>query len=304
MKKIIKILIGLIIILSVLLAIVHYSDQENNLQVYFFDIGQGDGMLIRTPSHHNIIIDGGPDNTFITKLGQTLPFYDKTIDLMILTHPHDDHLFGLVEVLKRYKVKQILATGVEHSSNAYFTWLELIKEKDIPFKIALSGQQFIFKKDCSGKYNCQSNEVIMEVIYPFEDLSSQEADNLNETSVVTQLRYEQIKILFTGDLEKGGEEKILDYLNSREEKADFNLRSQVLKVGHHGSKTSSILPFLKAIDPQYAIIQVGQDNKFNHPFLEVLKNLERLGAEIYRNDLKGDILLFSNGQDVNIKASF
>src|SRR3989338_110432 len=146
MKKIIKLLSGSILITLILSAVVFVSNQNQNLKVYFFDVGQGDGILIRTPSHQNIVIDGGPDNSFIAKLGQALPFYDRTIDLMVLTHPHDDHLFGLVEVLKRYRVKEVLYSGALHTTDAYLEWLSLIKEKEIPLKIARAGQTFIFNE--------------------------------------------------------------------------------------------------------------------------------------------------------------
>ncbi|MBU1130625.1 MBL fold metallo-hydrolase [Patescibacteria group bacterium] len=279
MKKLLKISLGLLIVLAILLFVTYQSGTEGDLKIYFFDVGQGDGILIRTPSHQNIVIDGGPDNAFITKLGQTLPFYDKTIDLMILTHPHDDHLFGLVEVLKRYQVKQILYSGVLHSTDAYEEWLGLIKEKEIPVKIALAGQEFVFA------------EVKLKVIFPFEDFTNVKVDNLNNTSVVVQLIYNDIKVLFTGDLEEEGEEEIL-------RSSIFDLQSNVIKVGHHGSNTSSSENFLQQVLPEYAIIQVGEGNKFGHPSLRTLFKLERYSAKIFRNDLNGDILLESDGQEI------
>ena len=172
MKRLFKISLGLLIVVAILLTAVWFNGQDKNLQVYFFDIGQGDGILIRTPSHQNIIIDGGPDNGFIAKLGQALPFYDRTIDLMVLTHPHDDHLFGLVEVLKRYEVKEVLSSGALHTTDAYLEWLGLIKEKGIPLKIALAGQKFVF------------NEAEFRVIYPLESLTGQYLENLNDSSEI------------------------------------------------------------------------------------------------------------------------
>ena len=126
-----------------------------------------------------------------------MPFYDRTIDLMVLTHPHDDHLFGLVEVLKRYRVKQVLATGVLHTTDAYLEWLSVIQDNKINFKTARAGQTFMFA------------EVSLRVIYPFNDLSQRPFDELNDSSVVTQLIYDQAKWLFMGDLEEAGEEEIM-----------------------------------------------------------------------------------------------
>jgi len=267
---------------TILFFIYWQSSQQDELNVSFFDVGQGDAILIRTPSHQNIVIDGGPDNSFITKLGLTLPFYDRIIDLMILTHPHDDHLFGLVEVLKRYQVKQVLYSGVLHTTDAYLEWLNIIKEKKIPFTISQAGQKFIF-------YDLE-----LTVIFPFELLINQPTENLNETSVVIQLAYNDIKILFTGDLEALGEAEII-------KSSVFNLKSNVLKLGHHGSDTSSSLEFLQAVNPEFAVISVGQDNKFGHPSVRIIKKLERQNIKILRTDLSGDIGLATNGQTIWLK---
>ena len=265
MKKLLKILFSFIILISILLSII-YFENNNRLRIYFFNIGQGDSIFIRTPSNENILIDGGPDNTLITKLGSTLPFYDQTIDLIILTHPHDDHLFGLINVLERYNVKKILYYPTNHETNAYTNFKEIISEKNIPTVEALAGQIFNFK------------DVKIKVIYPFPDL---EMSNLNNYSVVTRLSYQEIDFFFTGDLEKEGEEIVLENYEY--------LESEVLKAGHHGSKTSSTLEFVKFLNPDIVAIQVGVDNKFNHPSESVIARFNNLDIEIYRNDLMGDI---------------
>jgi competence protein ComEC len=293
MKNLIKILTGLFLISLILVFLIYRAVNQSQLKVYFFNVGQGDGILIRTPSHQNIVIDGGPDNSFITKLGQHLPFYDRQIDLMVLTHPHDDHLFGLVEILKRYKVKQVLASGVLHTTDAYLEWLKLIKDKNIPFKIALNGQEFVFENSCQGKINCRPEPVMLKVVYPYESLSGRKMENLNQSSVVTQLVFNQTKILFTGDLEKAGEEEILSH--------QTNIESAVIKVAHHGSLTSSSDDFLKAVKPKSVIISVGLNNKFGHPSPLLISYLTGLGLKIYRTDLLGDIRLLSDGQKIEIE---
>jgi len=283
MKKIIKILSGLLVVIAVLSIIVWLSNQNQDLKVYFFDVGQGDAILIRTPGGQNVVIDGGPDNTFIIKLGKTLPFYDRTIDLMVLTHPHDDHLFGLVEVLKRYQVKQVLYSGVSHTTDAYLEWLSIIKEKKIPLTIALAGQTFVF------------NNVRLKIIFPLENLANKEMENLNDASVVAQLIYGQTKMLFMGDLEENGEEQILQFFAP-------DIKSQVIKIGHHGSDTSSSQNFLKAVNPDFAVISVGLDNKFNHPSLRILARLNNEKAKIFQTRNQGDIVLRSNGQKIAITS--
>ena len=259
---------------------VWFTGRDSNLKVYFFDIGQGDGMLIRTPTHQNIVIDGGPDNTFNTKLGQALPFYDRTVDLMILTHPHDDHLVGLIQVLEKYQVKQILYTGALQPTDNYLKWLQVIKDKGLNLKIARAGQNFVF------------GQAELNIIYPVDDLTNQQMENLNNSSIVSRLAYGQISFLFMGDLEQAGEEEILGL-------SGVSLNSQVIKIGHHGSETSSGEEFLRAVSPDYAVISVGRDNKFGHPSRRIIKRLQRLGTEILRTDELGDVVFVTGGTDLD-----
>jgi len=272
------------VVITILLSVVWFSEKDDNLEIYFFDIGQGDGMLIRTPDKQNIVIDGGPDNTFLSKLGQTLPFYDRTIDLMVLSHPHDDHLFGLVEVLRRYDVQQVLSSGVIHTTDAYLEFLELVKEKQVSLKIAQAGQTFIF------------GDLKLEVLYPLQNMSGEKVENLNNSSVVLRLSYQdQLTALLTGDLEIEGENELMAYHS--------DLKVDLLKAGHHGSDTSSQVEFLARTDPEYVVIQSGEGNKFGHPSGRVLKRLERLGSKVLRNDLLGDILFLVGNQGWEVKTS-
>ncbi|MFA6098150.1 MAG: ComEC/Rec2 family competence protein [Patescibacteria group bacterium] len=327
-KKIFICLFGLLTVCCLLFALVWQSEQNKNLKIIFFDIGQGDSIYIRTPSQQDILIDGGSDSGVLAKLGRAMPFYDHTIDLMVLTHAHADHVAGLVEVLKRYKVRKVLYSGVEDSAPEFLEWERLINEKGVEMTIAKAGQEFIF--DQAG----------MKVLYPTEDLRQNKFDDLNETSIVTQLVYQNTSFLFTGDAPVKVEKGLLEFyqqlgsgvLNIAEasppalltpastssirsragrnakragasayplEGAPANpLKSDVLKVGHHGSKYSSSLEFLQAVDPQYAVIQVGKDNKFGHPHEQVVKRLNGLGFNVLRNDLEGDITMESDGDNI------
>ncbi|HLD27802.1 MAG TPA: ComEC/Rec2 family competence protein [Patescibacteria group bacterium] len=280
MKKLIKILAGLLIILLLMAAVVWLAIRDSQLKVYFFDVGQGDAVLIRTPSRQNVIIDGGPDNVLAAKLGQALPFYDRTVDLMILTHPHDDHLVGLIQVLEKYQVKQILYTGALQPTDNYLKWLQVIKDKGLNLKIARAGQNFVF------------GQAELNIIYPVDDLTNQQMENLNNSSIVSRLVYGQISFLFTGDLEQAGEEEILGL-------SGVSLNSQVIKIGHHGSETSSGEEFLRAVSPDYAVISVGRDNKFGHPSRRIIKRLQRLGTEILRTDELGDVVFVTGGTDLD-----
>lgn len=280
-KKLKLTILFLSILLFLFAGLTWLKSGQNNLQVIFFDVGQGDSVLIRTPSKNNILIDGGEDATVLYKLGKYLPFYDKTIDLMILTHPHSDHVGGLVSVLKRYKVKNVLGAGVVHTSPDYLEWLKIIKEKKINF-IKVGGDKKI-------KF---SPNIELEILYPQKDISQNSFKDLNSSSVVSKLTFEKISFLFAGDLPIEQEEELI--------KNRIDLRADVLKVGHHGSKHSSSTNFLDAVNPKYAIIQVGKDNKFGHPSRRTILNLEKKNIKILRNDELGDIIINSDGTDLMI----
>ncbi|RLC37157.1 MBL fold metallo-hydrolase [Candidatus Falkowbacteria bacterium] len=253
------------------------------LEVDFFDIGQGDSILIKTPMGQNVLIDGGPDNTVIERLSEVLPWWDRTIDLMILTHPHDDHVFGLIDVIKRYNVKKIIYTGVVHSAPAYIAWLELIRDNQIPLVIIDRPQIIELGDSCK-----------LDIMYPLESLLGKETANLNNSSLVMKLIFKDTSFLLTGDAEMEVENLLAETLDSA------CLRADVLKVGHHGSDTSSSEEFLQAIKPEVAVIQVGKENSFGHPSRRVIKRLERIGAKIYRNDLDGTVKIISDGEEIEV----
>ncbi len=255
-KKFFLQLAGLFFVIVFLVGISFFQffKESSVLEVNFFDVGQGDAILIKTPERQRILIDGGPSNSVVAKIGENLPFYDKNIDLIILTHPHADHLTGLIEVLKRYKVKKVLSTGVLHTTGEYIAWLEEIKKQDIPMEIARIGQTLDF-----------GGGVRMEILYPEENLVEKSVESLNNTSIVCKLIFGQTSFLFTGDAEIEVEEDLLA--------GDINLVADVLKVGHHGSKSSTSQEFLDKVNPKIAVISVGAKNNFGHPRKLTLQRL-------------------------------
>jgi len=272
----------LIIILSLTVWLYFYHPTEN-LTVNFLDIGQGDGILIQTPHDQNILIDGGDGAQILQQLPKFMPFYDRTIDLMILTHPHDDHVGGLSYILKRYRVKRILYTGVVHNSPTYLNFLAIIKRKQIPITIIDRPQKIWLGED-----------LYFDIIYPFDSLLNKEVDNLNNSSIVAKLTYEDNSFLFTGDTEVEVERQLLEQ--------GIDLNADVFKAGHHGSDTSNSEGFLQAIIPKIVVIQVGKDNDFGHPSLRTLKRFERIGADYYRNDSNGWVQIVSDGENIGIVA--
>ena len=278
MKKIFKFFLLGIIMIAVLSVIVFKEADFNEAKIYFFDIGQGDSFLLKFPDGANILVDGGPDNSLLPKLGEALPFYDKTIDLMILTHPHADHVLGLVEVLRRYKVKAILANGIIYNTPDYTAWLTEIQNHHIPFYIAQAGQHYIF------------GQADFEVLFPIQSLFLTKPEDINGTSVAVQLKYKNTQTLLMGDLESEGEADLVRLFGSK-------LQSELLTVGHHGSDTASAQEFLDLVRPVNALIQVGQGNTLGLPSFRVIARLNRLKTRIFRTDLLGDIVFsFQNSQ--------
>ena len=277
--KIFLLIAGIILAVSTIPVFLFFYNPPKDLRAYFLDVGQGDSILIKTPSGQNVLIDGGPNGDVIKELGKVLPWWDRKIDLMVLTHPHDDHVGGLVNAAKRYDIKRILYTGVLHTGPAYLDWLELARKKKIAAVIIDRPQTIDLGGDCR-----------LEILWPKENLAGRTADNLNNTSIVIKLIYGRTKFLLTGDAETEVEKKLL------EDKAD--LRADVLKVGHHGSDNATSEEFLKAVSPQMAVIEVGKNNDFGHPSGRVLKRLERLGARIWRTDIDGAVTLVSDGEKI------
>ncbi len=251
----------------------------NILEVVFFNVGQGDSIFIETPNNRQILIDGGPDKGILGNLGQVMPFHDRTIDLVILTHPDADHVTGLVEVLEYYNIGHILFSGLEKGTIVYKKWQELIKEKDISLTLAQAGQKIVLQEG-----------IVLEILWPEQDLIGSYSKPTNNVSVVGRLIYGDTEILLTGDIEK----KVENYLVNQ----DYDLESDILKLAHHGSKTSTSYNFLKAVNPEIAIISVGENNRYKHPSKEVLERIKDL--LVYRTDKHGDIKILTNGIDFDI----
>ncbi len=251
---------------------------QSGLEVTFFDVGQGDAIFIETPERYQILIDGGPNDKVLEKLGKEMPFFDRTIDLVILSHPEKDHMAGLLEVLETYKVENILWTGVVRDTAEYQEWQKLIGKEGARIFIAQAGQLIRLSESGTDKY--------MEVLYPFDNLEGKVLKDSNDASIVARLVFGQNSFLFTGDVTQSVEKILLNRVKQQ-------LNADVLKVGHHGSKTSTASKFVKAVSPEIAVISLSKENTYGHPHQEVLDNLA--GVEILRTDSEGDIKIKSDG---------
>jgi len=249
------------------------------LKVVFFNVGQGDSTFIETPEKYQILVDGGPDSSVLEKLAEEMPFWDRSIDLIILTHPEKDHITGLLDVLKRYKVGNILWTGVVRDVAEYEEWQRLIAKENAVISLAKAGQRIKI-----------GESIDIEILHPFENMEGKEMKDSNDSSIVFRLDFKENSFLFTGDASKAVEQKMMD--------KGEDIDADILKVAHHGSKTSSSEIFIKEVSPEVAAIEVGKDNSYGHPSKEVLENLA--GIEILRTDLEGDIKVTSNGSEYSI----
>ena len=259
---------------------VYDLNKSQLLEVNFFDVSQGDAIFIETPERNQILIDGGPDSLILEKLGKELPFYDRTIDLIILTHPEKDHLAGLIEVLKRYKVENILWTGIIRDTSEFKEWKKLIESEGAKIFIAKAGQKIKLPRSD------------LDILYPFENLEGQTLKDSNNTSIVAKLIFGQNSFLFTGDAYKSVERELLE--------KGIDINSDIVKVAHHGSKTSSDSDFIAQVSPEIAVISVGKNNTYGHPHQEVLETLAKYGINILRTDLNGDIKIISDGKNYEI----
>lgn len=257
---------------------------DTRLTVSVLDVGQGDAILIQTPSGQQILIDGGPNpDTVCRQLGKKLPFWDKSLDMLVLTHSDDDHLVGLMGVLRRYKVGHVLESGYGEGP-VYREWLTQVQDRRIDWLVASAGQEIDLGEG-----------IVLRVIYPREDLLEGTESKVNSNSLVLRLVWNEVSFLLTGDADDAAEQDMLYGGVLRD------LDCTVLKVGHHGSKYSTCSAFLAAVDPQVAVISVGEGNTFGHPSDELLDRLD--GVEVYRTDLCGAVTFSTDGERLWVKTA-
>ena len=250
---------------------------DRRLHVYFLDVGQGDAILVVAPDGRQILVDGGPSPTaLLSELGDLLPFWDRSLDLVVLTHPDGDHITGLIPLLDRYRVVQVLDTRLSDTAPEAAAWLAGLAQNGVPRTYAERGMRLAV------------GDLAFTVLHPGPTPLTGTASDDNNNCIVLRVNYRQTCLLLTGDAEQAAEADMLA--------AGLPVRCDVLKVGHHGSNGSTSAPFVAAVAPRLAVIQVGADNTFGHPHPDVLERLA--GVEILRTDLNGRIEVVSDGQRV------
>jgi competence protein ComEC len=265
---------------ALLNALVWYAvlrERPHDLKVSVLDIGQGDAILIESPTGNQMLIDGGGTREVLQRLGEEMPFYDHSIDVVMETHPDKDHIGGLPLVLSAYQVGAFMEPGIESD-----TKIDDELEKDVD---ADHVHRVIARR---GMVVHLGGGADLSILFPDRDMSGYET---NEASIVAKLQYGATSFLLTGD----SPSNIENYLIGLDGEG---LKSDVLKVGHHGSKYSTSLLFAKEVDPEFAAISVGKDNSYGHPSQEALNNLAAVGAQIDETENEGTIHFLSDGKTV------
>ncbi len=271
-----------ILILSNIFVWLAFRDREpsETLTVYFLDVGQGDAILIDSPQHIRVLVDGGKNRKVLTELGKILPFADKRIDVVLATHPDADHIGGLPEVASRFNVEIFIEPGVESENSIDDELHRRLDKENITKLIARRGMVVNL-----------GNGAKLQILFPTQDVSNWET---NRASIVARLVYGDHEFLLTGD-SPSPIEKVLISLDEK------TLDVDVLKAGHHGSRTSTSPEFAEATSPEYAIISASKDNTYGHPHKEVLDILNKVNAKILSTADLGTIKFETNGQTLKIK---
>ena len=273
-------LLGFLIVNIFIWHTVAREDRRGILKVSFLDIGQGDAIFIEAPSGNQVLIDGGSNKAVLKELGKVMPFYDKTIDAVIATHPDKDHIGGLVEVLKNYRTDMVMEPGVSSDTGAYQELEKVIKDKNLPRILARRGMSLNLGEGAR-----------LNILFPDRNTEGWET---NTASIVAKLVYGNNSFLLTGD-SPIAIEKYLSMIDGQ------NLKSDVLKAGHHGSRTSTSESFASIVSPQYTVISAGKNNQYGHPHKEVLDILEKIKAVILKTYENGTISFSSDGERVSVE---
>lgn len=242
------------------------------MKIHYIDVGQGDSTLIETPNGKRILMDGGPPEAGDKVLNYLKRNRINRIDLVIATHPDIDHIGGLIAIIKKIEVKKVLDSGKSYHTQTYRTYMNEIKKNDIPFSSA--NQEDYIMLDPS---------VFIQIL----NTSESNKDTNNESSIVLNVIYDEVSFLFMADVGIEQERKMMK---------QYDLEADILKVGHHGSNTSSSKDFIEAVQPRMAILTYSKNNDFGHPVKRVIRNLQSIDTSIYSTAVYGDVVIHTNGK--------
>lgn len=275
--------IAIFLLIALLLAF-SAAAGASQLEVHFIDVGQGDSILVLTPDGQSMLVDSGGNDAGPTVVRYLQAAGVKKIDVLVGTHPHADHIGGMQEVLASFKVAQVYDSGRIHTSKTFEEYLKTIDAKKIPFALARAGDKIPL-----------GTKVSLTVLSPDGPRKTLNYRDLNESSVVLFLQYGQVGFLLTGDAGKESESTMLA--------AGLVKEAEVLKIGHHGSRSSTSSEFLRKVAPKAAVLMCGAKNPYGHPHKEVMERLEGAELNILRTDQQGSIVFTSDGEGFTYKAS-
>ncbi len=258
------------------------EDRAGKLTVSFLNIGQGDAIFIDAPNGNQMMIDGGPPKVALRELGRVMPFYDRSIDTLLVTNPDADHMGGFIDVVNSYKIARVIEPGTESPTATYAALEKAIEDEGAEKIIARRGMRIVLDRE---------HGVVFTVLFPDRDVSGL---TTNMGSVVGKLSYGDTCIIFPGDAPQAIEEYVVSLDGD-------NLKCQALKVGHHGSRTSSSNAFLAAVSPAFAVISAGLHNKYGHPHKEVLDELNNFEIRTLGTYKEGRVTLVSDGVSVSVR---
>ncbi len=274
-KKFLLVFIALVIFLNLVPANIVNANTKQ-LKVHFIDVGQGDAILIQTPEGKTMLVDGGPVSSGKKLVSFLKSKGVKKIDCVIATHPDADHIGGLISVLKNFPVDRFIESGKVLSSEIYFELLSLIDKKNIKFHKANTSDSYLLDKNMTTQV-----------------LSVNEKASDNDASIVLKLTYNEVSFLLMGDASTEIEEKI---------RSDFDVAATVLKVGNHGSDTSSSPKFISNVKPKVGILSYGKNNSNGHPDSKVVKSLKNVNSKIYKTATDCDITVTTNGVKYSVTS--
>lgn len=268
-------IVGVLLLVVIFVWQAVYRETPNKiLTVAFLNVGQGDSIYIESPTHQQLIIDGGPNSSILSEIGKLMPWYDHYIDAIMIANSDVDHYGGFIDLLKRYKVGLVIESGTIGAAPSYKTLEDLIAQKHIKKVIARRGQSITL------------GGARFDVLFPDRDVSKLAT---NDGSIIGQLVYGSNTVMFTGDAPSATEEYVLSLDGA-------HIKSDILKAGHHGSKTSASEPFVSAVAPQYAVVSAGLNNSYGHPHQETLDLFKKLNIQTLITFNLGTIIFKTDGK--------
>ncbi|MBR2979654.1 MAG: MBL fold metallo-hydrolase [Myxococcaceae bacterium] len=259
-----------------------------SLKVHVLDVGQGDAILVSSPAGRNVLIDAGTPESTQSLLARLDALVRGPLDLIVMTHPHADHIGGMAEVLRKKGTKLFLDPGFDHASKMYAGVVTALEELAIPVKRGQAGR----KIDLGGG-------AVMELLAPSQPFHKGTRSDANANSIVAHLRFGQTAFYLAADSEHETEQRVLEEIVKGKGQS---IRSNVYKVAHHGSRHASSDELLAEIQPEIAVISAGKNNRYGHPTPEAMARCSKAGAKIYRTDLHGEVVLTSDGKKVTVKT--